>query len=202
MVESQIVKSKALLLIDLQNQFLCEEIGGKFAKKHRKIDDLCNSIRLLIEETRQDPNIVIVWITSTYPVVLKESSPNQIFKIQVETHRGRTPCCVQGTPSAELYRPFQKLVNSESDICIQDKQWYSSFKETDLHDQLRAYNPPIQTLILAGVHSNVCVLATALDAKHLGYEVSVVESCTAAFRVSQHQRAIQTWIDNDIIILP
>lgn len=89
--------------------------------------------------------------------------------------------CVAGTPGAELHpliatalTPgwfFAKGVTRDSDE-------YSAFEATDLADRLDAAG--IKRLLIGGLVTNVCVLATALDARSQGFEVVVLsDACRA-----------------------
>jgi nicotinamidase-related amidase len=48
---------------------------------------------------------------------------------------------------------------------------YSAFKTTDLHDYLQQKH--VEQLIICGVDSDACVLATAFEAFDLGYHVKI-----------------------------
>ena len=59
-----------------------------------------------------------------------------------------------------------------------DKRHYSSFSGTDLDIRLRERG--INTVILTGVLTDICVLHTAVDAYNLGYHIEVVEPAVAS----------------------
>ena len=58
------------------------------------------------------------------------------------------------------------------------KQKYSDFFGTDLDAHLKEKG--IKLLIIVGVATNICVMHTAIDAAHRGYELIVPEDCVAA----------------------
>ena len=48
----------------------------------------------------------------------------------------------------------------------------------------------MDTVILTGVLTDICVLHTAIDAYNLGYQIQVVESAVASLTVENHQFAL------------
>ncbi len=55
-----------------------------------------------------------------------------------------------------------------------DKRHYSAFSGTDLDVRLRERG--VDTVVLTGVLSDICVLHTAIDAYNKGYRIEVVSS--------------------------
>ena len=102
----------------------------------------------------------------------------------VDTHRRnvrqdrewlkRTPHCVEGTWGA---RVIDDLDPRPEDIYIV-KRRYSAFFNTDLDLTLRDLR--VDTLVIVGVVTNICVRSTVHDAFFLGYQVVVPEDCVAA----------------------
>ena len=70
----------------------------------------------------------------------------------------------------ELLAELQKFVPPAIQI---DKQFYSAFFASPLHNLLQEKN--VTTLIVSGAETDVCVLATILDAVDFGYRVLVLE---------------------------
>jgi nicotinamidase/pyrazinamidase len=93
------------------------------------------------------------------------------------------PHCVTGTAGARLHplieqalTPgwfFAKGTTAQSDA-------YSAFAVSDLAERLRAAG--IERLLVGGLVTNVCVLATALDALSAGFEVVVLTDACAAVK--------------------
>ena len=82
--------------------------------------------------------------------------------------------CVQDTPGAEfigdIHVPLDALVVSKG--MDSEKEAYSAFDETDLEASLRSRGA--EHLFVCGLATDYCVKATALDAKRLGFEVTVI----------------------------
>ncbi len=93
--------------------------------------------------------------------------------------------CVEGTPGVEI---ISELVPRPGDFLIL-KRRYSAFFATDLDLLLRGLQ--VDTLILTGAATDVCVRATAQDAQQLNYRVIVPEECVAGTSVEQHRAALR-----------
>lgn len=83
--------------------------------------------------------------------------------------------CVQDSPGAEfhgdLHVPLDAPIISKGRD--PDQEAYSGFQGTDLADRLRAGG--ITRVFVAGLATDYCVKATALDALHAGFETVLVE---------------------------
>ena len=93
------------------------------------------------------------------------------------------PHCVEGTPGAELH---PSVAGMSFDI-VQDKgrdrarEQYSDFDGTDLADRLRERG--VRRVLVAGLATDYCVRATALDAIAAGFETTVLRDAIAAVDV-------------------
>ena len=81
------------------------------------------------------------------------------------------PHCVQGTPGAEfapgLTVPEGAIIVSKA--TSRDKEAYSGFDGTDLHERLQELG--VKRIFVGGLATDYCVKATVLDGLKLGYEV-------------------------------
>jgi len=68
-----------------------------------------------------------------------------------------------------------ELLDAERDWVVDTKKRYDCFVCTDLDFLLRSHG--IDTLLLTGINTNSCVLATAVSANVKDYAVIVVEDC-------------------------
>jgi ureidoacrylate peracid hydrolase len=91
--------------------------------------------------------------------------------------------CRPDTWGAEFYR-----VSPQANDFITTKHRFSGFVGTDLNLVLRARG--IETLLMTGVASNVCVETTARDAYNLDYQIILVEDCCGAFSAEEHASTI------------
>jgi len=74
------------------------------------------------------------------------------------------------------------------DFVVDTKKRYDCFLGTDLDFLLRSHG--INTLLITGVDSNVCVLWTVGHAFQLDYHVRVIEDCVAGTSPPEHEAAL------------
>ena len=187
----------ALILIDLQNEFLAPE--GNFPVD--KPQELLDNIRQLVAAFRiSHESSPIFWIRAEYPPVHGEpdSAPGSQFNVLTGKHTGRKACCYAGTSGVEFPEVVMTMI-TDADMVI-TKTWYSAFKETTLDDELRARG--VTKLFIAGLLTNVCVISTATQAVNLGYDVSVIESYLGWKRIQSHKRALESIRDLGIHVIP
>lgn len=192
----------ALILIDLQNDFL-SDTGGFPVDSASKLM-LLATLPKLIPDFRLSGGHV-VWITSEYPLATEEwkqeveisninddnliTSDEHVKWILGGTHLGKKPCCQTGQDGALIYPEITALIQPE-DLMV-TKTFYSAFKRTTLQEELLAKG--IDTIYVGGLLSNMCVLATTLEAVRLGgLTVCAVTDALAWRRKPSHERALET----------
>jgi nicotinamidase/pyrazinamidase len=101
--------------------------------------------------------------------------------------------CVQGTPGAALH---PSLDRSKLDYVVdkgQDRwsQGYSGFQDTELAELLRSRG--VERLYVGGLATDYCVKNSVLDARRLGFDVTVVEDAIRGVDVDagDSERAIE-----------
>jgi biuret amidohydrolase len=92
--------------------------------------------------------------------------------------------CLEGDPGTEL---VEQLRPREGDYLIA-KRRYSCFFGTDLEILLRGLN--VQTLLLVGGLTDVCVHYTFADAHQWNYHVRVLEDCVLGSTVDRHNASL------------
>lgn len=170
MKELVLSKKVALLIIDMQNEFISE--GG--AIKCPSGQDIIPNIKKLLKLIREKEISVI------YTQELHRTQ-----KVDFGRELGEEPeHCLEGSWGAEI---ISELTPREEDFLI-PKRRYSAFFATDLEILLKGLD--IDTLIITGVVTDICVRATAQDAQQLDYKVIVPEECVAGTSVEQHKAAL------------
>lgn len=83
-------------------------------------------------------------------------------------------------------------VISELGLCEQDyvvpKRRYSGFFQTDLDILLRELG--VETVVMAGLHTHMCVRHTSADAFCLGYDVVVAKEATDSFTEADYESGL------------
>jgi nicotinamidase/pyrazinamidase len=167
----------ALLIVDFQNDFTP---GGALAVPEgdligAPIDELLDSFDLVVA-TRDwhPPNHGSFVGVEVDPDRWQGGDPPSIWPVH----------CVQGTEGAELH---PSLDQARVDIVVdkgQDplSQGYSGFQDTRLADVLRERG--VERLFVAGLATDYCVKNTVLDARELGFDVTVVEDAVRGVEVA------------------
>ena len=112
------------------------------------------------------------------------------------------PHCVAGSEGAALARGLRLPPHAEllSKGMARDRDAYSAFEGTPLETRLRALR--VRRLVVVGLATDYCVLATVLDARRLGHPVAVPLEGIAAVdvhpgdgdRALERMRAAGAWL--------
>jgi len=92
---------------------------------------------------------------------------------------------------AGLQKLYPELETAPSDLRVA-KNRYSAFIRNDFEKKLRERG--IDTLLIAGTKTNVCVECTARDAMMLDYKVALISDCTAALSDDEHRATLENVI--------
>ena len=152
-------ESTAILVVDMLNDFLTP--GGKMVLEGG--DTLFEPIKNLLTEGRSK-GIPIVYVNDSHRVSLRLD--REFTK--------RAEHCIEGTWGAEV---VEELSPQQEDFIVK-KSRFSGFFETDLDLTLKDLK--IETVIVVGVVTNICVRSTIHDAFFRGYQVIVPEDCVMA----------------------
>ena len=170
----------ALLVVDVQNDFVSPK--GSAAKRG---DDVSAAVAMvpklirLIEEARR-VSLPVVYVKTTHSEWT--DTPSWIYR---KSQEKALNTCREGTWGAELYEGISP--SPEERIVI--KHRYSAFINTDLNTVLKAKG--IESVLVTGVATNVCVETTARDAYMYDYYVTMVEDCSAAYDHRMHEATLE-----------
>ena len=140
----------AVLVVDMMNDF-CAEGGAMVLPGSERLVPPQNAVMRAVRETGG----VVAFIKDTHrPQARRE---REFLK--------RTPHCIEGSWGAEV---IDALDRQPGDIEIV-KRRYSGFFNTDLDLSLK--DMEVDTLIVVGVVTNICVRSTVHDAFFHGYRV-------------------------------
>jgi nicotinamidase-related amidase len=95
------------------------------------------------------------------------------------------PHCLEGSAGDDV---VEDLEPQQGDVTIRRKRRYDAFLGTDLDQTLRLLGT--QNLIVTGVCTDICVLATVAHARNLDYRCFVVEDGVAGTSEERHQAAL------------
>jgi len=149
-----------VLLVDMLNDF----VTGGLRAEHA--DRIIQPLRNLVEAARQH----------RVPVIYSNDAH---LKTDFEVVNKWGGHAIKGTPGAEV---IPELQPREQDFVV-EKRTYSGFYETGLDSLLRSlYNAEgARTIILGGLHTNICVRHTSADAFFRGYKIVIAKDGVEAF---------------------
>ncbi|HEV2692884.1 MAG TPA: hydrolase [Verrucomicrobiae bacterium] len=163
-------KTTALVLIDLQKGIISRPLAP-----HSGADIVKNGSNLAAKFRHAGATVVLVNIAFS-------PDGNDILRQPVDKPNP--------TPPGGYPPDFSELADGlkqSGDICITKRQW-GAFHGTELDLQLRRRG--IQTIVLAGVATNIGVESTARQAWEHGYAIILVEDATTSRSVEMHNFAI------------
>ncbi|HVO16089.1 MAG TPA: cysteine hydrolase [Alphaproteobacteria bacterium] len=172
----------ALLIVDLQNDFCAP---GGFMQKERGYNvEFAKTVAANIEPAlaaARAAGMLVVWVRSIYD-----------FKYLAAPHvvkRVKEGCCLEGSWGADFF-----MLEPRAGEPIVDKHHYSGFVGTRLDEILRQHR--IETLILVGVATNVCVDSTLRDGFFRGYYIVLLEDCVGSNSAAGHAGTLATVRNN------
>jgi len=169
-----------LLVVDVQNDFVSPK--GSAAQRGDDVSAaqaMVPRLTRLIEEARR-VGLTIVYIRTTHSEWT--DTPSWIYRKSQEKTLGT---CREGSWGAEFYDGISPLPDERVVI----KHRYSAFINTDLNTVLKAKG--IQSVLVTGVATNVCVETTTRDAYMFDYYVTMVEDCAAAYDPRLHEGTLE-----------
>jgi ureidoacrylate peracid hydrolase len=172
--------SAALIVIDVQNDFCAK--GGYYDQTGADLSFSAPAIERMVQliDSARAAGVRVIFARNHY---------DDVYVSETQRARARRvgwymPYCLQGSWGADFYRvaplPGETIVT---------KHRYDAFYNTDLEVVLRSNK--VQSLILTGVATNVCVESTMRSAYFRDFEVVVVEDCCAARNVSAHEASLE-----------
>lgn len=170
----------SLLVVDVQNDFVSPQ--GSAAKRGEDVSAaqaVVPRLVRLIEEARR-VGLPIIYVKTTHSEWT--DSPSWIYR---KSQEKALTTCREGSWGAEFYDGISPRPNERVVI----KHRYSAFINTDLNTVLKAKG--IESVLVTGVATNVCVETTARDAYMFDYYVTLVEDCAAAYDARLHENTLE-----------
>lgn len=167
----------SLVVVDVQNDYCHPE--GSLARKGSDVGGvraMMPNLHRLIEAARNQ-DVPIVYIQTFH----EDATDSEAWTTRSS---GRSSAvCRRGSWGAEFFeiepRPEEIVVN---------KHRYSAFIHTRLDSVLRTLK--VETLLLAGVSTNVCVESTARDGFMLDYHIVLLSDACAAYSKEAHDMTL------------
>ena len=170
----------ALIVVDVQNDFVSPEgSAGKRGDDVGAAMAMIPNLTSLIDQARK-VGLTVVYIRTTHSEWTDTAS--WIYRT---SQRSGLSTCREGTWGAEFYDGIAPLPSERVVI----KHRYSAFINTDLNTVLKARG--IQSILVCGVATNVCVETTARDGYMYDYYVTMIDDCSAAYDAKLHMSTLE-----------
>ncbi|WP_306210261.1 cysteine hydrolase family protein [Actinoplanes sp. RD1] len=130
----------------------------------------------LVEKSRA-AGVPVVWV--------QEVHKPHLIDIGRELDGSEGPHCIEGDPATELARG---LVPTPDEFHIR-KRRYSSFFGTELDIVLKAHD--VDTLVMIGGFTDICILYTAVDAHQRDLHLNVVTDVVSGSSPQAHDDALK-----------
>lgn len=162
-------KKSALIVIDMQNQFL-NDLPEEMHK-----EKIIVAAQQVLNEFRKK-NIPIIHF--------REIHRKSLVDFGRELDGNETIHTVEGTEAADYY-PEMKPMENEYQII---KRRYSGFFGTDLDILLKGLK--VQQLYFIGLLTDVCIHYTCADAHQLDYKIKVIREAVGGSSLAAHNAAL------------
>jgi nicotinamidase-related amidase len=159
----------ALLIIDMQQE-------DSFVLEH--FDTVVANTAALLETARHQRVPVL------YTRHINKADGSDMPRGEPRAGDGGPSSYRAGTRQVEIL----ETLAPRSDEPVIDKGRYSAFHQTDLDARLKAHE--VDTLIICGVLTDVCVLSSVFDAFALGYHIRLVSDACTTTTLAGHYSAL------------
>lgn len=168
-------ETTGLLLIDLQNAFLSLDgsLGKGEGEKIQSSRRIIPNVIRLIEECRKW-GIQDFWSIQEH---LADDRARESHRIMPHTKKRKVPPALRGTRDSEIIDEMKPYLNGKSEVFRKNK--FSCFYQTNFEFLLRSKG--IDTLIITGVSTPVCVETTVRDAYMRDYDLLILKDCVGYF---------------------
>lgn len=173
-------ESTALIVVDVQNDF-CSRDGnlGKQGADLTMVNEMMPNLIELIANAKMN-KVPVIYIQTFHEAATDSAS----WKSRRISSDAEPNICRPNTWGAEFYE-----VAPDVDDIIVNKHRYSAFLNTRLDTVLRTLK--VETLIMTGVATNVCVESTARDGFMRDYNIVFLEDCTASYSREAHEMTLK-----------
>ncbi len=169
-INGESMAKEAVIIIDMLNDFVTGNL--KTDRAARIVPNLKN----LIEAARKH-NVPVIYSNDAH------------YEHDFEVVRKWGGHAIRGSIGAQV---IPELEPREEDFVV-EKRAYSGFYETGLEPLLRSLyaGKGVDTVILGGLHTHICIRHTAADAFFRGYKIVVVSDGVEAFSQKHHEEGLK-----------
>jgi len=160
----------AVIVVDMLNDFVTGKLEAKRAQW------IIPNLKRLVEAARGN-NVPVIYSNDAH------------YPQDVEVTRKWGNHAIKGTVGAEV---ISELKPAKLDYVV-EKRTYSGFFETGLDSLLRSLykGEGAKTVILGGLHTNMCVRHTTADAFFRGYKIVIAKDGAEAFTEKDQEEGLK-----------
>lgn len=188
-------RSTVVITVDMQNDYLDMALATAPVAPEEAERVIGGARRLLDFARAEGIPVIHVYVKrrpvevargfESHPMVSLSQRARCSQNVHAEARRG--PDRVEGMPQAEV---VPSLV-APGDVHVTTKRVMDGFHGTDL-DTLLARVFKAETVVLTGINTDTCVMATTFAAGNRGYRPVVISDCVASMRgIDQHWMALE-----------
>jgi len=160
------VSKKAVIVVDMLNDFVTGDL------KCERAERIIPNLKKLVDAARR----------KSVPVIYANDAHYE-RDFEVVNRWGKH--AIKGTHGAQV---IPELKPSDKDYII-EKRVYSAFFETGLDPLLRSLG--VDTVVLGGLHTHICIRHTAADAFFRGYKIIVAKDGVETFAEEEHKEGLK-----------
>lgn len=163
---------------------------GRFSFRDSSLATVVENVRRMVDLARMRRRPV-AFLKAVYSREFDVQPPS----LRQDPERSHYPCKPNSWGSA-LIEPVAQLVRAKPKACTEkvfEKHSYDGFHGTELLSFLKGCR--VQTLLVAGVETQVCVLATAKSAAMNQFDTVILEDCTWTAQKALGQGALGIFRD-------
>jgi nicotinamidase-related amidase len=177
----------ALLIVDMQNDFV--RVGAPMEVPQAR--DTISQHQQLIKYFRQGrlPIVYTRFLAGPKHRLLWEFSPKLAPPI-LACHAGHKRFYADIHKTLECIEVIDELAPKTEDVVI-DKLGYGAFHGTKLDEILRQRG--VESLIVTGTVTQICVEETAREAFHYGYKTTVVSDAVSSYLPDLHAATLKNF---------
>lgn len=157
---------RAIIVLDMLNDFVTGEIANDRA------DNIIPNLRDVLLPAAREHGVPVIYSNDAH---LPEDTELDVWGEHA----------MKGTYGAEV---IPELEPQDEDY-IFEKRFYDAFYETGLDEHLRSLS--VDTIVVAGMHTNMCARHTSASAFFRGYNIVAPEDALEAYSEQEHQDGLE-----------
>lgn len=172
-------KNIAVIVVDVQNDY-CHSDGAiaKTGVDVSAVNKMMPRLQALLQSAREH-GIPVIFLQTNH----EKATDSEVWLSRFKD--GINPICHTGSWGAEFF----EISPLETDIVVK-KHRYSGFIHTRLESVLQTLK--VETLVMTGVSTNLCVESTARDGFMMDYRIVLMKDACAAFSQEEHDMTVKT----------